>query len=65
MEAVFIHPAFEIAEGIGVAPQDLVVSYRSVMSSSNPGSSLDFALTLLYGRSDTVYGDHTRNRGKR
>jgi hypothetical protein len=29
-----IHPEFEIAEGIGVRPQDLVVSYGSVMSSS-------------------------------
>jgi hypothetical protein len=29
-----IHPGFEIAEGMGVRPQDLVVSYGSVMSSS-------------------------------
>ena len=32
---------------------------------TNPGSSLDFALTFLYGKSDTVYGNHTRDRGKR
>jgi hypothetical protein len=34
-----IHPEIQIAEGIGVAPQDLVVSYGSVLSSS---SSLSF-----------------------
>ena len=34
-----IHPEIEIAEGIGVSPQDLVVSYGSVLSSS---SSLSF-----------------------
>ena len=27
-----IHPAFEIAKDMGVRPQDLVVSYGSVMS---------------------------------
>ena len=30
-----IHPEFQIAEGMGVRPQDLVVSYGSVMSSSS------------------------------
>ena len=34
-----IHPEIQIAEGISVAPQDLVVSYGSVLSSS---SSLSF-----------------------
>lgn len=29
-----VHPALELAEGMGVKPQDLVVSYGSVMSSS-------------------------------
>jgi hypothetical protein len=29
-----IHPSFQIAEGMSVRPQDLVVSYGSVMSSS-------------------------------
>jgi hypothetical protein len=29
-----IHPQFQIAEGMGVRPQDLVVSYGSVMSSA-------------------------------
>jgi hypothetical protein len=24
-----------------------------------------FALTLLYGKSNTVYGNHTRNHGER
>lgn len=29
-----IHPEFEIAEGVGVRPQDLIVSYGSVISAS-------------------------------
>jgi len=33
------HPEFELAEGVGVRPQDLVVSYGSVLSAS---SSISF-----------------------
>jgi hypothetical protein len=32
---------------------------------TNPGSSPDFALTFLYGKSDTVYSNHARDSGKR
>jgi hypothetical protein len=44
------HPALELAEGMGVKPQDLVVSYGSVMSSSY---SLSFQVTQWPSASGT------------
>jgi hypothetical protein len=45
-----VHPPVEIAEGISVKPQDLVVSYGSVMSSSY---SLSFQVTQWPAASGT------------
>jgi hypothetical protein len=54
-----IHPEFQLADGMTVRPQDLVVSYGSVISSSNsvafaaiqwPSSTGAGAAFNLYGR---------------
>jgi hypothetical protein len=63
-----IHPAVEIAEGVGLMPQDLVVSLGSVMSSSHslsfhvvqwpsasgPGVPFNLEGTIVFLAEDTV-----------
>jgi hypothetical protein len=50
-----IHPAVEIAEGIGVRPQDLALAYGSVMSSSH---SLSFHVIQWPSASGTGLAFH-------
>jgi hypothetical protein len=63
-----IHPQFQIAQGMGVRPQDLVVSYGSVMSSpfsisfqviqfpadSGPGAAFDIFGNVVFLADKTV-----------
>lgn len=63
-----VHPVMELAQGNSVRPQDLVVSYGSVMSSSNshsfhvvqwpaasgPGASLSIEGTIVFIAEEAV-----------